>query len=78
MAGLLALAAAVAPACGDDSGDQPAFCPADGMVGPGGRTYGRSADHGCRFVDEDGNLVTRMPDGRRLCYDGDLAAVPCE
>jgi hypothetical protein len=66
-------------ACGDETGEAPAtMCFADGLLGPNGESFGRSAEHGCRFVDEEGNLVTKLPDGRRLCYDGDLAAVPCE
>lgn len=33
------------------------FCTADGMLGPNGETYGRDPNQGCKFVDDDGNVL---------------------
>jgi hypothetical protein len=75
----VALTLGLVGGCGDEAGDAPVtMCFADGLLGPNGESYGRSAEHGCRFVDEDGNLVTRLRNGDPLCYDGSLAVVPCE
>jgi hypothetical protein len=54
-----------------DSG--PTFCPADALRGPNGQLYGRSSKYGCRFVDENGQLVTEV-NGQPLCYDASRTA----
>lgn len=43
------------PGC-DDGGDVPTVCTAEALV-IDGKTYGRSREHGCRFVDEHGNVM---------------------
>lgn len=42
---------------GTDPGDSTQPCPADGLLGPDGKTYGRDARQGCQFVDENGIVV---------------------
>jgi len=32
-------------------------CTLDARTGPNGEVYGRSAEHDCRFVDADGNVL---------------------
>lgn len=68
--------------CGDDGGaggDTPAFCTADGLLGPDGQTYGRDLDQGCRWVDDEGKPLTTYPDGNRICYvEGTGQDFPCE
>lgn len=47
--------------------EEPIFCHADGLLGPNGEIYGRSGDAGCRFVDENGDVITEL-DGQPVCY----------
>lgn len=72
------LAASIGGSC-SGGGDEAVFCHADGLVSETGETYGRSPDHGCRFVDGNGDLLTEL-DGKPVCYaDGKSAAlVGCE
>lgn len=44
------------------------FCYADGLIGPGGVTYGRSNDLRCQWVTASGELVTTVNTGQPLCY----------
>lgn len=76
---VLGLAALLVPAgCGDDGGDRATFCTAEAMLGPNGESYGRSAEHGCRFVDEDGSPLTTKPSGGPICDDdAGMPVVPC-
>lgn len=63
------LVVGVLAACGDDGGGSGGtMCTADALLGPNGESYGRSAEHDCAFVDEDGKPV---------CFD-DAVRVPCE
>lgn len=60
-----------------DAGEEAGFCPADALLGEGGERYGRSAAHDCRFVDDDGELLTEL-DGRPLCYSDENPALLAE
>jgi hypothetical protein len=51
------------------------FCTTEAMIGPEGKSYGRSHDHGCQFVDEDGELVLTLSTGEPICYEGEAATV---
>jgi hypothetical protein len=66
--------------CGDDGAEPAVFCPADGLLGPNGETYGgRDPEQGCRWVDEEGKPLTTYLDGSRICYrEGTAADFPCE
>lgn len=33
------------------------FCTAEGRIGPNGEMYGRDVNQGCKFVDDDGNVL---------------------
>lgn len=52
------------------------FCYADGLIGPNGELYGRRSGD-CRFVDEDGEVLTTTGRGEPLCYDPGMAVVDC-
>ena len=39
--------------------DEPVYCPADALI-VDGKTYGRDPDQGCKFVDEDGNILSNQ------------------
>src|SRR4051794_38220866 len=55
------------------------FCYADGLIGPGGVTYGRSSDLGCQWVTASGELVTIVNTGEPLCYSASsIDIVPCD
>lgn len=71
------LGAVAVVGCSSDGGSG-TFCTAEAMLGPEGESYGRSAEHGCRFVDDDGEPLTTRPDGRPLCYDDATVVIPCE
>lgn len=60
------LAVSTGASCSGD-GDEAVFCHADGLVSETGEAYGRSADHGCRFVDGVGDPLTEL-DGKPVCY----------
>ena len=53
------------------------FCTAEGFIGPENKSYGRSSDHGCQFVDDEGELITELRDGTPICYDEHAAIVSC-
>jgi hypothetical protein len=59
-------------ACGDDGGQTQVFCHADAMIGADGESFGRSGEHGCRFVDGDGKPITTELDGTPLCYGDEV------
>jgi uncharacterized membrane protein len=44
------------------------FCTAEAMIGPEGKSYGRSHDRACQFVDEHGELLLYLINGKRICY----------
>lgn len=54
---VLGLIVAAAWFVGGSPNDSLPFCTAEGLVGPNGQIYGRSNEHDCRFVDEDGNVL---------------------
>ena len=66
-AGLAGLALAATGAVVALDEPETSFCTADGLIGPNGEMYGRRHPD-CQFVDDDGNLVTELSDGRQLCY----------
>jgi hypothetical protein len=37
------------------------FCTADGLIGPAGNVYGRDIHQGCKFVDENGDVLPGQP-----------------
>lgn len=59
---------------------QEVFCRAEGLIGPHGEMYGRSASRGCQFADGDGDLLRQTIDGDPLRYRAheNRAVVPCE
>jgi hypothetical protein len=63
-------------ACSSDEGDV-TICTAEAMLGPNGESYGRSGEHDCRFVDDDGKPLTTNGAGGPLCYDEAMLVVPC-
>lgn len=75
---VLATVAAIDASFGADP--EETFCTAEGLIGPHGEVYGRSASRGCQFVDSDGDLLRQASDGEPLCYGGreNLAVVPCD
>jgi hypothetical protein len=54
------------------------FCTAEGLIGPGGETFGRSSSRDCQFVDDRGDLVMTLSNGEPLCYDQGTQTVPCD
>jgi len=58
---VLVLALIAGTGCGDESKadniDRPVACTDDQMVGPDGQRYGRDPSQGCKFVDDDGDVV---------------------
>lgn len=54
---LVAILIATATFLATGDGDDPVFCTADARIGPSGETYGRSAAHDCKFVDDKGNVL---------------------
>lgn len=76
------LAVAGLGACGDDDGDgegeTPTTCPADALLGPNGESFGRDPGQDCRFVDDDGRVITTQLDGSEICYGAGATVVPCE
>lgn len=45
------------PTTADDDPVRRGFCTADGRIGPDGQTYGRDPRQGCKFVDENGQVL---------------------
>lgn len=40
------------------NGDESVACTDDLMIGPDGQRYGRDPTQGCKFVDDNGNVVS--------------------
>lgn len=54
---VLALIVAAAWFAGGSPSGAPVTCKGDGRLGPNGEVHGRSSEHGCAFVDADGNVL---------------------
>ena len=54
------------------------FCTTEALIGPEGRSFGRSNDRECQFVDEHGELLLYLINGERICYDDATRIVDCE
>jgi hypothetical protein len=45
---------------------------------PNGESYGRSTTRDCQYVDGNGDLLTRQPDGTPICYDEQMMVIDCD
>lgn len=50
-----------------DDGGSEVFCTADALRGDAGKTFGRGGGR-CLFADDEGNVLTTLPNGDPLCY----------